>query len=99
MECPSCKARDEIQAIFSVRVVAPLAKKGGSIKTAGVKVTQIDIKDAWNKDPISEEERMIRGPLICMNCDAELVYVVKSDNPLREMTLDEAEEAGYDALV
>jgi hypothetical protein len=96
MKCTSCDS-ENLSAIVRIELGAPLAAKGGTLKVSGVKLTQLDIKAAWDSGNGSGDAR-IRGPIICQQCYTEHVYVVGLRNPLLAISLADAVAAGYDAL-
>lgn len=75
MKCPSCKEEDTLLCRTTIEVWAPLVK-GGNIKTAGISVTQADMKNAWAKDAVRE-------PVKCALCGTLFHYVVGAVPALR----------------
>lgn len=69
-------------AVITPRIVAPLAAKGGTIKVASLKFTQIDIKNAWDNGAGGTPQR-VRSPILCSECESEHHYVVGDSKPLR----------------
>jgi hypothetical protein len=78
----------------------PLADKGGTVKVNGIKVGQVDLKNAW--DTVSgvegSPEREIRGPIRCGECESEHFYVSDSKDPLRLGSYEEAVSIGIEEL-
>lgn len=97
MNClnPSCKS-DQLLCRVSAILMAPLAKRGGTLSMKGVTVGQAEIKAWWDKNAAGTEERKIRGPIVCAECDTEHVYIRGLQPSLRMITYDEACEKGYD---
>lgn len=93
MNCLSCKTGTLLARVSAI-LMAPLAQRGGSIAMKGVAVKQTEIKDWWDKDLVGDK-RMIRGPIICADCDAEHVYLCGLQPSLRLMMHDEAKALGY----
>ena len=98
MKCLSCGA-EKLHAVVSISKTVPFANKGGTVKVGGQTITQLDIKAAWDKHVATGEENLIRGPIICMECEAEHYYVVRSLKPLRLGSFKDAVRAGYNAAV
>lgn len=108
MKCPVCDTPDKLVVSGYVPFRAPLAKKGGGIRAAGVKVTQSDIKAAWQLEQLTydddgnveEEEpesRVLRGPIKCTECSADLVMISKEGgSTLYEMDMEEVLEIGVE---
>lgn len=96
MNClnPSCKSPNLLCRIQAV-LMAPLAQRGGSVVMKGIAVGQKDVKGWWDKRP-SGGKQMIRGPIICAECDTEHVYLVGLQPSLRMITHEEAVANGYD---
>lgn len=97
MNClnPECKSENLLCRVEAV-LIAPLAKRGGTLSMKGVKVDQKEIKDWWDKTPSGTTERKIRGPIFCADCDTEHVYLRGLQPSLRKMSYDEAKALGYD---
>ncbi len=72
MQCLECGA-EELHGLVTMQVTAPLTARTGSIKVGSVKLTQIDVKNQWDKHPTGEE-RSIKGPIYCMKCGHEMYY-------------------------
>lgn len=90
--CLACGA-DALAAAVTLTRLVPLAARGGSVKVGGVKITQIDVRDAFIKTPRGEDRR-IRGPIYCTECGAEHHMVVPSDTILRLGPLTDAYGTG-----
>ena len=97
MKCLACKS-EALFGVLTLQKALPLAAKGGSVKVGGHNVTQIDLKNAWDKD-VTGDDKLIRGPIQCAECGAAHYYVAKSKNSLRLGDYAEAVETGYEALV
>lgn len=92
MKCVDCGS-DELMAVITITVMAPLAQKGGSIKASGLGVTQLDIKAKWDKDE-DGQNRATRGPIVCVDCGCRMVYIAGStSNPHREAELETVSES------
>lgn len=98
MKCLECGSDEVLMGVVTIRKALPLALKGGSIKVGGFKVSQIDIKNIWDKD-VNGDDKRIRGPIQCSECGTEHFYVAKSKNSLRKGSYLEAIEQGYESLV
>lgn len=94
MHCLNCKSTNLICRVEAV-VMLPLAKKGGTVLTKGFAVKQTDVKDWWDKTPIGDE-RKIRGPIVCGDCDEEHTYFRGLQPSLVKVTYAEAVQNGYE---
>lgn len=82
MKCPSCGS-EKLIASVTIHKTLELAKRGGSVKVGGVKISQVDLKQAWEKTGPGGE-KPIRGPIMCNDCDEMLFYVVGAkSNPYK----------------
>lgn len=79
MRCLEC-GNDGLVAYIEIRKTVPLADKGGSVKVAGEKVTQKDLKEFWDKE-FDGEVKQVRGPIYCTDCETEHCYVKGGDDP------------------
>jgi hypothetical protein len=86
---------ENLYAHVQASVAVPLAKRGGSVKLAGVAVKQTDVKGWWDKTE-NGHMRRIRGPIICADCGAEHFYLKGLDPALRLGSYQEALEAGFE---
>ena len=100
-KCLSCGSEGTLLAKVTIVKMVPLADRGGTIKIGGQKLGQADLKETWDTvhRPSGIEDRLIRGPIICADCEAEHFYVVGSKRPIRLGSFEEAVEAGHDKLV
>ncbi len=80
MNCLSCGA-DSLFAEVTVKIFLPLAARLGSVKIGGNKITQIDIKKAWDCLP-DMTPREVKGPIVCGACGATHCYTVGAVPPL-----------------
>lgn len=90
LQCLDCESVD-LRAIVHVVKYLPLGARGGSVKVGGNNVTQMDLKNQWDKEDV-------RGPIVCLDCGAEHHYVVGSKKPLRLGRADEAREVDIEQL-
>lgn len=95
MRCCNCKS----QTLFGdvsphVRIMLPLAKKGGNIITAGYVVKQSMIEEWWLKE--GEADKLILGPIFCADCAQEHSYFKGLIPALRPIPYAEALQYGYD---
>ncbi len=97
MKCPYCGS-EELLCPVHITVMCSPAKRGGSIKVGGVKVTQVDIKDAWNKDPAGND-KPIKGPFKCADCGESSFYVDGAPSNLYKGDMVEAEAVGPEFFV
>lgn len=98
MKCLSCDS-EALVAKIAVERLVPLAARNGAVKIGGVKISQFDLKDAWeNQVPGGTEERLLRGPILCTECGTEHYYVVRSKVPLRIGSYAEAALRGYEVV-
>lgn len=64
LECGSENMKARVELAYNV----PLTARMGGIKIGGFKVTQLDLRDAW--------EKMQRRPIWCHECATPHVYIV-----------------------
>lgn len=81
MKCLECDS-ENLRARVTLDRDVPLALRNGAIKVGGMKVSQIDMKEAWEGER-NGLPREIRGPINCFDCGTEHYYVVADKNPLR----------------
>jgi hypothetical protein len=81
-KCPECGS-EELYAEIFVRKILPLAAKRGSVKTAGVKIDQVEMKSVWDKESAEDgaEPAAFRGPVMCASCGARLVVCAGESDP------------------
>ncbi len=97
MKCPSCKGENLIGRVTIVKML-PMAQRGGSVKVGGSKISQVDLKNAWDKTGPGKDKD-IRGPIWCSDCDQELFYVSGAkDNPYKGSYKD-AERVGAEHFI
>lgn len=96
MECPGCKSKELVGKVV-VEKLLPLASRNGTIKVGGQAVTQMDIKELWDGKP--DDPKSIKGPILCMDCGTEMVYVVGLAKPLKIMAYEEAVALGHEYFV
>lgn len=78
MECVGCGA-ETLVGIIAVTKEVPLAKRNGTIKVGGVKIGQLDLKEAWDTEVNTAgeiTERVIRGPIRCTSCETPHFCIV-----------------------
>lgn len=97
--CLACGS-SELFAIVKMIKAMPLADKAGTVKLAGIKVGQVDLKLAWDTVHGLEgsPDKEIRGPIMCADCEAEHFYVTDSKDPLRRGSYEEAVVLGIEQL-
>jgi hypothetical protein len=100
MKCLACGS-EQLHAVVTLTRLIPMADRNGTVKIGGMKIGQADMKQEWDQidTPGGLVERMIRGPILCVDCESRHYYVVKSKNPLRLGSYEEALARGYDAIV
>lgn len=74
MKCLNCGA-EELHGVVTIEKVLPMTMRGGSLNVAGEKVTQKDLKEQWDKTHDKQGDRYVRGPIICLECETEHVYL------------------------
>jgi hypothetical protein len=101
MRCLSCGSDGELFATVTITKYVPMADRLGTIKIGGLKLGQVDAKEAWDSVQAAEGlvDKMIRGPIVCAVCQTEHYYVVGSKRPLRIGSYAEACEKGHEALM
>jgi hypothetical protein len=67
--CLECGAPGLV-ALITIRRTAPLTATGASVKVGGLKVGQLDLRDAFVARP-DGTPRPVRGPIFCESCGAE----------------------------
>lgn len=100
MKCLSCGSEELFATVTIVRFV-PMADRNGTIKVGGLKLGQVDAKEAWDSVQAAEGlvDKKIRGPIICASCETEHYYVLGSKRPLRIGSYEEACSKGHEALL
>lgn len=100
-KCLHC-GKPELLAMVTINKAVPLADKNGTLKIGGQKIGQMDLKNAWDKIGGLESgpDQMLRGPIICGNCETEHFWVVGDKKaPLRIGSVVEAREIGHQELL
>lgn len=92
MKCPHCES-EELLCPAHITVMLHPAKRGGSVKVGGVKVTQVDIKAAWDEDGGGNPKK-IKGPFKCVDCGEDSFYVVGAPKNLYKGDFVDAEQLG-----
>lgn len=82
MKCVLCGSED-LKARVTISYNVPLAQRMGTVKVGGLKVTQLDVKEAW--DGLGSR----RGPIYCQDCGEEHYYLVGDPSPLRRKVTDD----------
>lgn len=101
MKCKACD-HSELHARIELQRNVPLAARGGGIKVGGVKVSQLDLKETWETEPLedgSTQERVLRGPIFCSSCGAEHFLVVGAKDMLFLGSYAEALELGAESFL
>jgi hypothetical protein len=80
MKCLLCDSED-LKANVVYSTFMPLAMRHGTVKVGGHKVSQLDLKEAWDK--VEGVDKDIKGPIYCMECGTEHYYVVGDQHPLK----------------
>lgn len=96
LKCLACGGN--LVAIVTLTKAMPLAGRNGTVLLSGVKIGQIDMKQAW--DYVGPYEgaapRKIKGPIHCEECEEEHYYIVGDKKPLRLGDVATAREAEYE---
>lgn len=79
MPCLSCGCEDLIAKV-KISWDARFVERHGTVRIGGVKITQLDIKEAWDNKP-GQEPKKLKGPIVCTKCKAEHVYYTGDDQP------------------
>jgi hypothetical protein len=66
---------------------------------SGEKIKQSEIKDIWDKDHTKENDRIIRGPIVCPSCDQAHYYIKGAVPALRLGQYEEAKSVGVEGLL
>lgn len=93
MRCNNCKS-ENLFGDINVRILLPLAKKGGNILTAGYVVTQKMVMAWWLEE--GGADRLMLGPILCADCTEEHTYFKGLTPALRRVPYAEAVRYGYD---
>jgi len=97
MKCVCCNS-DDLFGKVTLSIGLEITKRGGSVKVGGSKISQLDMKDAWNKGN-GCVPATIRGPILCADCGTEMFYVVGApSNPYEGSHID-ADVVGGDHFV
>lgn len=72
MKCVNCGSED-LYCSGSVSFLLPLAARHGSVKIGGFKITQIDIKKAWDLND-DGTPKTTKGPVVCGECETRMIY-------------------------
>ncbi len=77
MQCLACSS-DQMVAVVTLVKYVPMADRNGTLKVGGLKLGQIDAKEAWDNDetPGGLVAKRIRGPILCLDCQSEHHWVV-----------------------
>ncbi len=97
MKCPTCNSEDLMCTVTITRAFS-LAKRGGNLALRGGKITQPDIKNAWAKTGPGND-KIIRGPIFCTDCDEELFYVQGAKHNPYKGSYKDAEEMGAEHFI
>jgi len=97
--CLAC-GHPELLALITLHRAVALNGRKDTIKFAGVKLGQMDLKFAWDTIGGRQDspEQFIRGPIVCAECEAPHFYIVGDKNPLRLGDVHEARALGLDGL-
>lgn len=79
MPCLKCGSA-KLVAHVSIPWKAAFIERHGTVKIGGVRITQLDIKESWDKDPTGAE-RILKGPIVCTDCGAHHVYYKGDEEP------------------
>ena len=99
MDCVACKAENSLYGRVVITKMVPIADRNGTVKIGGQKLAQTDLKLFWDTDVASGEDRKIRGPIMCLHCEAEHYYVVGSKRPVRLGSYEDAVARGHTVLM
>jgi hypothetical protein len=98
LRCLKCQ-QESLAGILTIQRVIPMAQKGGSLAMAGEKVTQAEMKKLWDLDHTGEETRVIRGPILCLECETHHYYICGAVPALRLGAYADAMVEGVEALL
>lgn len=93
MRCTNCKS-ENLFGDINIRILLPMAKKGGNILTAGYVVTQKMVMAWWLEE--NGAEKQILGPVLCADCGEEHTYFKGLTPALRRVLHADAVRYGYD---
>lgn len=93
MKCCACKS-ENLFGIVRAELTLPMTKKAGNVVVAGTAVTQKMVEEWWTED--GDKTRMIRGPVICLDCCESMTYFKELTPALRQVSYEEALRYGYD---
>lgn len=95
MKCLECGS-PELYAHVQASLALPILHKGGGVNTKGFVVKQTDVKEWWCGT--DDSPKLIRGPIVCVDCLTDHVYLKGLKPALRKMTYQEAMDIGYETL-
>ena len=73
MPCKKCGS-DKLVAKVKIPWEARYVERHGTVSVGGVKISQLDIKNAWDSNP-DGTPKTVKGPIRCKDCGAEHVYL------------------------
>lgn len=76
MKCPDCDS-EEMKGYVQLERYIAMAKRNGTVKIAGEKVSQLDLKEKWDKND-DGSEKDVKGPIFCMECGERFEFVVSA---------------------
>lgn len=84
MKCIAC-SEEGLLAEVTITKFAPLADRKGTIKIGGLKLGQMDAKEAWDsiETPEGLIDKPVRGPILCPTCGAEHYYITAGKGGLQ----------------
>ena len=68
MKCPNCGS-DQLRAHVMLAYDLPLAARDGAIKVGGVKISKLDLREAW--------EKLEQRPIWCTACHGQYFWDVR----------------------
>lgn len=98
-KCGVCGS-EGLVAKVTIQKIVPLADRNWTIKIGGQKIGQSDLKASWDKLGGAETgpDQLIRGPVLCSDCETEHFVVMGDPKPLRVGSVEEARTIGYEEL-
>jgi hypothetical protein len=78
MPCLKCGSSDLV-AHVSIPWKAQFVERHGTVRIGGARITQLDIKESWDKK--GGTPRTLKGPIVCAACNAKHVYYTGDDQP------------------